>query len=150
MKFMLLSTVSRGFLVHIRYTFLILMILHSHFSLLVWHIFQCQIPFLYPGCIFLLFVFGSPVLFQLFENTIISFIYISWLIFFCDLKIYRFLNIIDYIFSCYTRFFLNCKTFTLKTTFSLHAYLLLFFILFILIFILKIVLNGIPSIQAKF
>ena len=33
----------------------------SHFSLSTWHIFQ--IPFLYLGCIFLLFVSGSPVLF---------------------------------------------------------------------------------------
>ena len=40
--------------------------LFSNFSLQALHIFQHQIPFLYPGCIFLLFVPGSPVLFIFF------------------------------------------------------------------------------------
>ena len=35
-----------------------------HFSLLAWHIFLCQIPFLYPDCIFLLFVFESFFIFR--------------------------------------------------------------------------------------
>ena len=34
-----------------------------HSSLWAWHIFQCQMTFLYPGCIFLLFVIGFSVLF---------------------------------------------------------------------------------------
>ena len=33
--------------------FLFLLLFLFHFSLSAWHIFQCQIPFLYPGCMFL-------------------------------------------------------------------------------------------------
>ena len=41
-------------------------ILFFHFSLSAWHIYQCQIPFIYPVCIFLIFISGSPISFFFF------------------------------------------------------------------------------------
>ena len=45
----------------------LLLILFCHISLAVWHIFKWQIPFQYPSCIFLLFVFMFAVLFHFFK-----------------------------------------------------------------------------------
>ena len=42
------------------------LLLFSSFLLQSWHIFQ--IPFLYPGCIFLFFISGSPVLFHFLQT----------------------------------------------------------------------------------
>ena len=42
---------------------ILLLFLFSHFSLSAWYIFQCQIPFLYSDCIFLLFLSGSQFFF---------------------------------------------------------------------------------------
>ena len=45
-----------------------LLIIHfSHLSFSSWHIFQYQILLLYPGCVFLLFVSESSVLFPSFK-----------------------------------------------------------------------------------
>ena len=42
-----------------------------HLSLLTWYIFQCQILSLHLNCIFLFFVFESPVLFHFFFSNIL-------------------------------------------------------------------------------
>ena len=60
-------------------------ILFSYLLLKTWHIFHCQIPFLYPHCTFIFFVFVSQVLFPLaFSNSLISSMCIRRLIFSCD------------------------------------------------------------------
>ena len=49
----------------------------THFSLLASQIFQCQIPFLYPIWIFVMFLSRSPVLFSFLVDTFISYLYVS-------------------------------------------------------------------------
>ena len=50
----------------------LLLFIFFHFSFIAWHIFPCQIPFLYLDCIFLLSIPGSSVLFSYFENSLMS------------------------------------------------------------------------------
>ena len=55
----------------------------SHFSLLAKPIFQCQIPFLYSGCIFsLIYQFFLSVWFLI--NSSISTVHMRWFILSCD------------------------------------------------------------------
>ena len=51
-------------------------------SLWAWHILLCQIPFLYPDCIFVWFLTNSLLLFPFFGNSWRLSMYIRWLIFF--------------------------------------------------------------------
>ena len=54
--------------------------LYPLFIMCVKH-FPCQIPFLYPNFIFLLFVLDSSILFHFLAKCLRSFMYISWLLF---------------------------------------------------------------------
>ena len=71
----LFSVNSDSFLINITVLFFWLFVFFC-FSLLAWHIFLSKISFLYPDCIFLLFVFESLILFQFFNNSLMSSMYI--------------------------------------------------------------------------
>ena len=62
---------DRCWIVHIPFVSVVKFKFLAHFQVEAWHISLCLIPFLYLGCIFLLFVSESPILFHI--HKIINF-----------------------------------------------------------------------------